>query len=220
MRVVAVEPCMSVLRWCACTGAEHAIVGGFYVRPEGPPLGELWIDGAVLDTQPFDAPWQERRACVHVADGEVRLLARGAVGDAPAGDLLQAGPMLRAAGHPLVLEHADPEGFSAGAHQFDSDITVGRYPRAALGLSESELIAVVCDGRAEGEAGLTLEELATAMAQLGASDAINLDGGGSASLVVEGALVNRPREQHGIELVGGRAVATLLHFEPPPAPAR
>jgi exopolysaccharide biosynthesis protein len=43
---------------------------------------------------------------------------------------------------------------------------------------------------------------------------MNLDGGGSASLVVDGALVNTPREEHGIELLGGREVATVLHFAP------
>ena len=57
-----------------------------------------------------------------------------------------------------------------------------------------------------------MEELATAMADLGASDAINLDGGGSTSLVVDGALVNTPREEHGLELAGGREVATALRF--------
>jgi exopolysaccharide biosynthesis protein len=57
-------------------------------------------------------------------------------------------------------------------------------------------------------------ELAEAMIGLGATEAINLDGGGSASLVVGGSLVNTPREEHGIELGGGRAVATALHFAP------
>jgi exopolysaccharide biosynthesis protein len=59
-----------------------------------------------------------------------------------------------------------------------------------------------------------MAELATAMAGLGAATAINLDGGGSASLVVGGALVNTPREEHGMELVGGREVATALRFAP------
>ena len=57
-----------------------------------------------------------------------------------------------------------------------------------------------------------MEELAGAMAGLGAEDAINLDGGGSASLVVAGALANTPREEHGLELVGGREVASALSF--------
>ena len=40
------------------------------------------------------------------------------------------------------------------------------------------------------------------MSDLGAVDAINLDGGGSASLVVGGKLVNTPREEHGIVIPG------------------
>jgi len=212
--VVALQPCSTVHRWCEESGAEHAIVGGFYMRPGGPALGDLWIDGRALPTEPFDAPWHEQRACVHVAGGEVRLAARSELGTAPHGDLLQAGPMLVGEGRSLIRAGADAEGFSAGSRQFDSDITAGRYPRAALGLCAQEAIAVVCDGRADDEAGLTMAELATAMAGLGAEAAINLDGGGSASLVVGGTLVNTPREEHGRELVGGREVATVLHFAP------
>jgi exopolysaccharide biosynthesis protein len=59
-----------------------------------------------------------------------------------------------------------------------------------------------------------MAEPAAAMVGLGAERAINLDGGGSASLVVGGALVNTPREEHGIELIDGRPVATVLHFAP------
>lgn len=213
-RVVALEPCSTVREWCERSGAAHAIVGGFYMRPGGPALGDLWIDGRALPTEPFDAPWHRRRACVQVHEGEVRIAPRRELGDAPRGDLLQAGPMLVAAGRRQVRAGVDAEGFSAGARQFDSDITDGRYPRAALGLSRRELIAVACEGRADDEAGLTMEELASAMVELGAETAMNLDGGGSASLVVDGALVNTPREEHGIELLGGREVATALHFAP------
>jgi hypothetical protein len=213
-RVVALDPCSTVHDWCERNRAEHAIVGGFYMRPGGPALGDLWIDGRELPAEPFDAPWHEQRACVHVAGGEVRLAARRELGAVPHGDLLQAGPMLVGEGRSLIHAGADAEGFSAGSRQFDSDITVGRYPRAALGLCADELIAVVCDGRADDEAGLTMAELAAAMAGLGAEAAINLDGGGSASLVVGSALVNTPREEHGLELHGGREVATALHFAP------
>jgi hypothetical protein len=68
----------------------------------------------------------------------------------------------------------DLEGFSAGQGQFDSDITAGRYPRAALALaSRGRLLAVACDGRADDEAGLTLAELAEALVALGARAALN-----------------------------------------------
>lgn len=212
VRVAAIEPCATVLEWCAASGAEHAIVGGFYLRPGGPPLGDLRIDGSALPSQPFDSPWDELRACVHCVDGAVALAPRTRLPAAPPGDLLQAGPMLLSGGRSLIRAGEDREGFSAGARQFDSDITAGRYPRAALGLSREELIAVVCEGRADEEAGLTIEELAGAMADLGAVEAINLDGGGSASLVIGGTLVNTPREEHGLELVGGREVASALRF--------
>lgn len=213
-RVVALQPCSTVREWCERSGAAHAIVGGFYMRPGGPALGDLWIGGEALPTEPFDAPWHRRRACMHVHEGEVRIAPRRELDGVPRGDLLQAGPMLVAGGRRLLQAGMDAEGFSAGARQFDSDITDGRYPRAALGLSRGELIAVACEGRADDEAGLTMEELASAMVELGAEAAMNLDGGGSASLVVDGALVNTPREEHGIELRGGREVATALHFAP------
>src|SRR6476646_24806 len=68
VRVIAIEPCSTVLDWCTDHSAQHAIVGGFYMRPGGPPLGHLRIGGRPLPTQPFDPPWGEIRACVH-ADG-------------------------------------------------------------------------------------------------------------------------------------------------------
>ena len=147
---------------------------------------------------------------MHSDRGRLSIARRPELDAAPAGDLLQAGPLLVRGGRNAL--DADSEGFSAGAGQFDSDITLGRYPRAALGLSPERILAVVCDGRGEHDAGLTLEELAGALVDLGASDAINLDGGGSASLVTDFTLRNRPREDHGIELAGGRPVATALVF--------
>ncbi len=213
-RVSRLDPPEPLADWCARGGVEHALIGGFYVRPHGIPLGDLRIDGRALPGVPFDPPWDRMRACIHVDQDEVSLRPRREIPADPRGDLLQAGPMLARSHVNLVDADDDVEGFSAGAHQFDSDITVGRYPRAAFGVSGDELIAVVCDGRADDEAGLSLGELASLMIELGAEDAINLDGGGSASLVGAGRLRNVPREQHGVEIPGGRAVPTALRFVP------
>ncbi len=114
----------------------------------------------------------------------------------------------------MFVDGEDVEGFSAGSRQFDSDITDGRYPRAALGVAGDRLLAVACDGRTARDAGMTLAELADALVGLGATDALNLDGGGSASLVYDGRLRNRPREQHGVDLLEGRAVVTAVVFDP------
>ena len=44
---------------------------------------------------------------------------------------------------------------------------------------------------------MTLPELARLMIELGASDAINLDGGGSTTMVVEGKVMNKPSDATG-----------------------
>jgi Phosphodiester glycosidase len=198
--------------WCREAEVPHAIVAGFFVRPEGRPLGELRIDGIARDHVPFSSPWGGRRACVAVRDGAVEIGSRPALRGSPAGDLLEAGPLLVKDGRSVIDGVDDPEGFSSSSEQFDSDITRGRYPRAALGISDGELIAVACDGRAEDDAGLTLSELADTMLELGSQMAINLDGGGSTSLVFDGVLRNSPREEHGVRIAGGRPVATALTF--------
>lgn len=218
-RVDEVELGVEVMReptpleaWCHAHGVEEAMIGGFFVRPGGMPLGEVRTRGVKRASVPFDAPWDAIRACVHVEGGRVEIARRDELPADPVGDLLQAGPLLLRGGE-LALD-GDVEGFRAGSRQFDSDITLGRYPRSALALAGDRILAVACDGRADRDAGMTLDELARTLRHMGATEAINLDGGGSTSLVCGGRLRNRPREEHGIVLAGGRPVSTALVFRP------
>jgi hypothetical protein len=214
IRAVKMSRPQSLAAWCAKRGIEDAIGGGFFVRSNGKPLGELRTRGIRRRTAPFLAPWDEIRACVHVVGREITIARRPDLPSRPRGDLLQAGPLLVAGGEPVHVDGLDPEGFSAGQSQFDSDITDGRYPRAALGLGNGMLMAVAVDGRAPYDAGMTLEELATFMAGLGCETALNLDGGGSAALVCGGRMINRPREADGGAIPNGRAIVTALAFLP------
>jgi Phosphodiester glycosidase len=199
-------------QWCAAEGYPEAIVAGFFVRDPYRPLGETRVGGEVIEHEPVAEPWGPRRACVHV-DGSIRLAPRGELGDDPSGDLVQAGPLLVSDGRSR-MDDEDREGFSSGAAQFDSDITVGRYPRCALGLGQDELLAVCCDGRRSGvDAGLELGELARLLVSFGANEAINLDGGGSATLVHRGHLLNRPYSTYEQPAPESRPVVTALVFE-------
>jgi len=209
IRVARLARPQSLVRWCRDEGVAHAIVGGFFVRPNNAPLGELRIAGEPVEHVPFAAPWGGLRSCLHVGPRGAAIARRPDLAAEPGGDVLQAGPLLVREGA-SVITAGDDEGFTAGAHQFDSDISDGRHPRCAIALTERHVLAVACDGRAPDDAGLTLAELADLLVDLGARDALNLDGGGSASLVCHGELVNRPREQHGIELLDGRPIATAL----------
>jgi hypothetical protein len=199
--------------WCAANEQPEAIVAGFFLRDPDRPLGEVVVDGRPLAHEPISEPWGSVRACVHV-DGELRLAPRSALPREPAGDLVQAGPML-VSGSRSLMDGEDSEGFSAGAGQFDSDITVGRHPRCAVGLCDDDLVAVCCDGRRTGvDAGLELPELARLMINLGAREAINLDGGGSATLIHHKHLLNRPYSDVDQPAPESRRIATALLFTP------
>jgi hypothetical protein len=197
--------------WCAKHGIDEAVVGGFYLRDPFRPLGELWLDGHEVEGTPFPAEYRALRPAVHLTGGQIRIAPRGELPEAPAGDLLQAGPLLVRDGRVVFDGDEDREGFSAGCDQFDSDITVGRHPRAAIGLGDTTLWALVCDGRrSRVDAGLTLGELAEAMVSLGCHTAMNLDGGGSTTLVHRRHLLNRPYSEQDQPAPASRPIVTAL----------
>jgi len=212
---VAVMPGQSQLEpWCARHGITEALVGGYFHRPDGLPLGEVRTHGVLREHVPVAAPWHAVRASLHVEGGAARIARRDAIEAEPRGDLLQAGPLLVADWNVAYDPSGDDEGFRAAAHQFDPNPADGRHPRAAIGLAPGRILAVACDGRAQDEAGLTLFELACLMVALGCEQALNLDGGGSTALVSGGRLQNVPRCAFEEIEPGGRPVSTALEFRP------
>jgi len=71
-----------------------------------------------------------------------------------------------------------------------------RHPRTAVGLrADGTWLLVVVDGRQAGKSlGMTIAELAGLMESLGCVDALNLDGGGSSTMYLEGRTVNSPSD--------------------------
>jgi hypothetical protein len=82
-----------------------------------------------------------------------------------------------------------------------------RHPRTAIGFSadSSKIFLVTVDGRQSESDGMTLYELADLMISLGCAQALNLDGGGSTTMVVRGKVVNKPSDA-----AGERPVANAL----------
>ena len=88
----------------------------------------------------------------------------------------------------------------------------GRHPRTAAGISRdgARILLVTVDGRqAPYSDGMSLRELAELMLGLGASESLNLDGGGSTAMVIAGEeassvfrVVNRPSDRGGERAVG------------------
>jgi exopolysaccharide biosynthesis protein len=71
---------------------------------------------------------------------------------------------------------------------------LARHPRTAVGVrADGTLLFVTVDGRQPQESvGMSLPELTDLLLELGAVSAVNLDGGGSTTMVIDGEVVNRP----------------------------
>jgi hypothetical protein len=88
-----------------------------------------------------------------------------------------------------------------------------RHPRSAIGWNKDCLFMVEVDGRQYDSLGMSYAELANYLIKLGCEEAINLDGGGSSTLWVDGRVVNNPSEG------GERPAANALVLLKKPAKA-
>lgn len=104
-------------------------------------------------------------------------------------------------GHPMIV--------SDGVVVKDtSALCTARHPRTSVGVAKDARTAymVVVDGRSTTSAGMTCGELGTLLKDLGAWDALNLDGGGSSAMYVAGVgIVSKPSD--GSERVTGNHLA-------------
>lgn len=86
----------------------------------------------------------------------------------------------------------------------------GVNPRTAIGQkANGNIIFVVIDGRQGLKLGATLKDVQKVMIDLGAVNAMCLDGGGSTAMYYNGEIINRPSNS-----AGERAVPTIVYVEP------
>lgn len=136
--------------------------------------------GTLLTANTFAA----RQAFVEALSPGQSLVMRQTLGFPGAVDLLGGNPM-------LVVDGAVPSGSVDGSGSF-----FGPNPRTAVGTTaDGRLILVVVDGRRSGySTGVSLRDLADLMVSLGAQQALNLDGGGSSTMWLNGVVANRPSD--------------------------
>ncbi|MBW6458077.1 MAG: phosphodiester glycosidase family protein, partial [FCB group bacterium] len=96
-----------------------------------------------------------------------------------------------------------------------------RHPRTAIGFNQdsTKVYFVVVDGRQAGySVGMSLYEMAAFMKDIGIAHAVNLDGGGSSSMVVRNYVMNKPSDgsersvSNGIICVSTAPVGDLKHI--------
>ena len=86
-----------------------------------------------------------------------------------------------------------------------------RHPRTAVAkLKDGKFLMITVDGRQPGvSVGMNLNELAEYLLELGAVDAMNFDGGGSATMFLDGKVVNQPSDKEGERKVSDAILVTL-----------
>ena len=92
----------------------------------------------------------------------------------------------------------------------------GKNPRTAIGYTaNNEFIIVTVDGREHASVGMTLGELARMMKGFGCINAMNLDGGGSTVMYVQGRIVNSPAQKGGIPISNALTISerTRIAYE-------
>jgi uncharacterized protein YigE (DUF2233 family) len=149
------------------------------------------------------------------AESQQHLLGGLAIGDQVTLDLVVSPPDVQHAiqGGPLLVRNGevfipyDWEGFTPGFFRI-------RTARSAIGITRAgKILFVAVDARSQQSSGMNLPELGALMQSVGARDAMNLDGGGSSTLVVGGRVVTAvPRG--GERMVSSMVVALPRQVSP------
>ena len=140
-----------------------------------------------------------------VVDEQLRRLSGGPVTLTPQTSIVSAAPILLRNGR-LDID-ASREGVFDPRDLNNYSFSADRHGRTFAGVDRhGRLILVTADGIPGVSEGLTLTEEALLMRSLGAGDAMNLDGGGSTSFVVNGQTVNDPSDATGARPVGDSVV--------------
>ena len=124
-------------------------------------LGGVDYEGSVFTRRLF---------CYNSTDGSINVTSEGAaIGDIPSeyDTVFAVGDILASNGGSMLF----PE-------------TGQTEPRNVFGWNDTQYIILICEGRGNGERGLTLTECKNIMLQMGALEVVNFDGGGSTCLAV------------------------------------
>ena len=121
----------------------------------------------------------------------------------------------------LLINGAKPPSF-VGFEGFGADFVNTRHPRTAVGFNQdsTKVYFVVVDGRQSNlSVGMSLDELANFMLSMGAYNAVNLDGGGSSTMVIHNQVVNSPSDPGGERSVANALFAVReMEVLPPTIP--
>ena len=121
-------------------------------------------------------------------------------------------------GYPSLLSAGPPVAEIYPGQEVWSSTDWSNHPRTGLGLNASgTLYMVTADGRTAMGDGMTTTAFGQLMSDLGAIDAIGLDGGGSTTMYIEDCwlnnIVNFPSDNQSADHFGSRIVSDGVYIK-------
>ncbi|MCR5130429.1 MAG: phosphodiester glycosidase family protein [Prevotella sp.] len=186
--------------------AVAAINGSYYDMGKGNSVTFLKEDRSVIDTTTTHEFQIRVTGAVAVRKGKLRLLPWSR--SIERGYKKKVGTVL--ASGPLMLRNGRYADWSKCALDF---ITT-KHPRSAIAVTKDKrVLLITVDGRSWGNAiGMSIPELAHLVKVLGGRTALNLDGGGSTTLYLDGKILNHPCDNRQFDHVGERSIPNMIYF--------
>lgn len=101
-------------------------------------------------------------------------------------------------GGPVLLQNGEVKITNNEELKFAGKAIADKHPRTAMGYTEDgKLIILVIEGRNKNAGGATLTQEAEILRDLGCVEALNLDGGGSSCMLVNGKETIKPSDKEG-----------------------
>lgn len=195
------------------SGALAAVNGTFFHVKGGGSEDLVRIGGRLFDTTSYvpGKPLQEhKQAAITIRGRHVRIerAPEKNTDTAYGWDLRLNAPNVMVTG-PLLIWDGKPVPLKKNA--FNDN----RHPRTAVCLTQDKhLLLVTADGRNAEAQGLSLPELTFVLRQFGCERAVNLDGGGSTTMYIDGqpdhGVVNMPSDNKLWDHLGERAVSNVF----------
>jgi len=165
-------------------GAQVALNGGFWKLVSKAPIGHVVSAGR---------PWKD--CVIDERYGYLAITRKGKAWIQPPGETKLAKPekaWMVISGMPLIVDQG-----KIGKVRGCGYVCM-EHPRSAVGISQDgwTLYLAVSEGRVEGSKSIRPKRMAQFLIELGAWQALNLDGGGSSTLYVDklGGMINAPAE--------------------------
>lgn len=192
----------------AAVNALAAVNGGFFNVKNGGSVTYIKTGGRITDSDTAKK-WQRNanmNGAVFIKQGKELYIDKAVQNDSLDSmngfeDILVTGPLLVKNRSLCVLP--------------GTSLVISKHPRTAVGLrNKRRIILMTLDGRTGDAIGMTLNELADFMMFLRCRDAVNLDGGGSSTMWIDGkpfnGVVNMPCDNKKFDHDGERAVSDIL----------